>query len=107
MDQVEELSWDEEAKKLTWVVSGQHVEVAYAVVPERMHVLRVKSGVAVLEPLQQCGPDNIVILNADGSIRARVSCPFPVSESNGFYDLYYVGDRLTAFVAVSQSVDKG
>jgi hypothetical protein len=59
--------------------------------------LKDGTGVAVVEPFDEKGRENAVVFNGDGTERFRLKFPLPEPYGNCFDQIYYVGEKLTAF----------
>ena len=81
-----------------WIYDGKKVEknYAYSVLTEK---IRGDDGIVIVEPSSINDPDNAVIYNPDGTLRARVINPVKDKGSKCFADVYYVNDELTLIAA--------
>ena len=52
----------------------------------------------MVEPINETGPNNAIVFNADGAARFRVQLPFPTYQVQGFAYMYYVNEELTAII---------
>ena len=98
------LQWSRPSKSVSWAYGGTIVSKSYSYPIASVNLLRGGSGAAIVEPIEHSGPRNAVIFNADGSERCRIELPFPDSQVQGFADMYYIQDELTA-VAVTPGRD--
>ena len=63
-------------------------------------MLNDATGVAIVEPAQECGRNNAVVFNCDGSERFRLLFPSPEPFGKYFDQIYYVEAKLTAFMNI-------
>lgn len=97
-----ELHW-KSPETVTWVdaSSGKTMVRSYPFPLRGAVLLRDGSGIAVVEPgtTVESNDNHVVILNADGKERFRLSVPSrDGNRAIGFDQLYYVGEELTAIV---------
>lgn len=92
------LQWSRPSNSVSWVYGTAVVTKSYSHFISSVNLLRDRLGVAIAEPMEHSAPRNAVIFNADGSERCRVELPFPDYQVQGFADMYYVQDELTAIL---------
>ncbi|MBN1910399.1 MAG: hypothetical protein JW818_11710 [Pirellulales bacterium] len=92
------LAWQRGSAVVIWDCDGERIEKAYRGPVTSVCPLRDGDGLALVEPIDETGPNNAVVFNADGTVRFRVKPPLPTQQVQGFADMYYVKDELTAIM---------
>ena len=95
---VNHLNWQRGSAVVSWYCDGQRIEKAYREPLRSVCELRGGDGVAVVEAVGESGPRNAAVFDDDGGIRFRVEPAFPDYQVQGFSDMYYVNDELTAIL---------
>ncbi len=95
---ISHLSWQRSSAVVSWYCEGRRVEKAYRKPIASVCALRDGFGIALVEAIDESGPHNAVVFDSDGAIRFRVGLPFPEYQVQGFADMYYVRDELTAIL---------
>jgi hypothetical protein len=91
-----DFEWNVNSRTVRWMHSGKSIVKQYDFPIRSAVPLRDATGVAVVEPFEEKGRDNVVVFNADGSERFRLRFPLPEPHGNCFDQMYYVRDKLTA-----------
>ena len=89
-----------ENRGLRWSHDMQLVELLFDS-PVKAVLLRRGTGILVVEPAGGHAPDTAIILNPDGTLRARVKNPEGINGAICFGDAYYVEDELTLIICFS------
>ena len=87
-------------KGLRWLHDMQPTERLFGT-PVKAVLLKSGTGLLVVEPAGDDAPNTAVILNADGTQRARVKNPEARDGAICFGDAYYVEDELTLIICFS------
>jgi hypothetical protein len=95
---VSDLRWERGSTVVSWLAEGRRVEKAYSRPIASVCELHEGCGVALVEAIEESGPHNAVVFNADGSTRFRLGLPLPDYQVQGFADMYYVEQELTAIL---------
>ncbi len=92
------LIWRRGSASVSWDWEGVKIEKVYCKPLASVCGLHDGCGVALVESIEESGPHNPVVFDADGSTRFRVGLPFPEFQVQGFADMYYVKEELTAIL---------
>lgn len=92
------LAWKRGSAVVAWDSDGERIEKVYRGPVSSVCQLRDGGGLALVEPIDETGPNNAVVFNANGTVRFRVKPPLPTYQVQGFADMYYVKDELTAIL---------
>lgn len=94
---ISEFENPDDANYVRWRFAGTLIEKRYSRATYAV-VLASGTGVAIVEPY--AGPNNAVIVNADGTERVRLINPLTSKGAICFMYPYYVGGELTVMVAL-------
>jgi hypothetical protein len=95
---VSRLIWQRGSAVASWYCEGRRVEKAYRKPIASVCELHGGCGVALVEAIEESGPSNAVVFDDDGGVRFRVDIPLPHYQVQGFADMYYIKDELTAIL---------
>lgn len=91
-----ELSWEHPDTHASWLVGGALVSVHYDEPIESIFLSNDGADVILVEPYRTHGPDNLVVLEPNGQLRHRVTCPIG---KIGFDGAYPTSEGVKAIVA--------
>jgi len=99
MNKIEDFKLELDMHKFTWKYNGEMKEKQFLHKMNSGIELLDKSGFAVVGSLEEFGKSNAMLMNADGTIRAQLRIPENLSDAICFYEIYYVYQELTGFIA--------
>ena len=97
MSIINNLKWEHRAKKFEWDYD-RHYLLEYVFPLNSVVILNDGSGFAVVLSEKEYGRNNAVIINADGTERARVTMPVPENQDADFCAIFYMGEELIAMI---------
>jgi hypothetical protein len=97
MNTITDFKWAFNSPSVNWICNGRLVSKTYRFPVRNAVPLKDGTGVAVVEPFDEKGRENAVVFNGDGTERFRLKFPLPEPYGNCFDQIYYVGEKLTAF----------
>lgn len=90
---VNAFSWLPHSSDVTWLNGNDLVRLCYARPIPRALPLLDGSGVAIVEPHEDVGPNNAIVVDANGALRFRIA--LPRDGRSWFGDIYYIDVELT------------
>ena len=98
MERISDFVWNRNKNTFSWTYNKTKYEKIFSNIPYSIIELSDKTGFAVVCSIEEFGMNNAFIINADRSIRYSLSIPNSVKRPKGFYEIYYIGDLLTAII---------
>lgn len=95
---VKNLEWKLGSNRVSWLCGGKSVARINRLPFQSVCILKECDGLAIVESIEETGPRNALLVNCDGSERARLDLSFPVGSMQGFDCIYYIQGKLAAII---------
>jgi len=94
---ISDLNYYDSHHGIRWTNGCQTIERVF-LNPVKAVAFQDGSGLVVVEPASDDAPNNAIIMNCDGSVRARIKNPEGNDGAICFGDAYYVQEELTLII---------